>query len=273
MWWRRALTVAHVIRLSLRVPRDVTTSWNRFWSGVGTTGDGGDVLWDASGSDEARRYVALLAAHSDPQLPVVDLGCGNGRLTRMLASRFPRAIGVDLSPQAIALARRDNPTPGIEFRALDMTAPGAGRGLRAELREANVFVRGVLHVLDAPARRRLAANVADLVDARGTVLIAETNHRGPLISYLESLGAGPRGMPRPLARAIATGIPKPSPFGEPELDDCFPPHQWERVLIDNEAAITTIPLRRAGVPDSIPGFLVVLRFREGSGRAGTRTDP
>jgi SAM-dependent methyltransferase len=259
VWWKQALTLAHVVRLSLRAPRDATTSWNAFWSGVDATGDGGDVLWDASASAEAARYVDLLAAHGRPELPVVDIGCGNGRFTRLLASRFPRAIGVDLSPHAIALALGESKSPGIEFRVLDMTQPGAGQRLHAEFGEVNVFVRGVLHVLDAPARRRLAANVADLADAHGTVLIAETNHRGPLIGYLESLGAGPRGMPQPLARAIATGIPRPSPFGEPELDDCFPRDQWERVLIDNDAAITTIPLRRAGVPDSIPGFVAVLR--------------
>lgn len=255
------------------MPRDAATSWNRFWSGVDATGDGGDVLWDASASAEARHYVDLLADNGDPQLPVVDIGCGNGRLTRLLAARFPLAVGVDLSPQAIALARDDSPMPKVEFRVIDMTDPGAGQRLYAEVGEANVLVRGVLHVLDAPARRRLAAGVADLVGRRGTVLIAETNHRGPLIGYLESLGAGPRGMPRPLARAIATGIPRPSPFGEPELDDCFPREQWQRVLIDNDATITTIPLRQPGVPDSLPGFLAVLRSRAGSGRAETRTDP
>ncbi|HEY0814943.1 MAG TPA: class I SAM-dependent methyltransferase [Pseudonocardia sp.] len=267
------MTLAHVIRLSLRAPRDAPTSWSRFWSEVSATGDEGDVLWDASASTEALRYVELLAALGDSRLPVIDIGCGNGRLTRLLATRFPRAIGLDLAPLAVELARGESPTPGAEFRVLDMTRPGAGLALRAEFGEVNVFVRGVLHVLDASARRRMAANVADLVGVRGTVLLAETNHRGPLIGYLESLGAGPHGMPRPLARAITTGIPRPSPFGEPELADCFPPDSWERALIDNDAAITTIPLRRPGVPDTVPGFLAVLRFREGSGRAGTRSDP
>ncbi len=272
-WWRRALTLTHVIRLSLGASRDTTTSWNSFWSGVDATGDGGDVLWDASASDEALRYVDLLAENGDQRLPVVDVGCGNGRLTRLLAPRFPRALGVDLSPDAIALARGEGPTPMVEFRALDMTGPGEGERLRAELGEANVLVRGLLHVLDAPARRRLAANLADLVGPGGAVLIAETNHRGPLLGYLESLGAGPRGMPGPLARAIATGIPKPRPYGEAELDASFPAERWRRVLIDDDAAITTIPLRRPGVPDSVPGFVAVLRSRAGSGRAGSRTDP
>ena len=38
-----------------------------------------------------------MRAHLDLTLPVVDLGCGNGRQTRALASSFPLAIGVDLA--------------------------------------------------------------------------------------------------------------------------------------------------------------------------------
>lgn len=94
MWWNRALLVPHLVRLGLRAPRDVSTRWDRYWAGVTATGDGGDVLWDSSSSDEAQRYLDLLGAHADPGLPVVDVGCGNGRFTRALAGRFPRAVGV-----------------------------------------------------------------------------------------------------------------------------------------------------------------------------------
>lgn len=273
MRWRRALTLLRVVRLGLRAPQRVPASWDRYWSEVRATGDGGDVLWDTSDPAEAARYLALFAGHADPALPVVDVGCGNGRFTRALAPRFPRVLGVDLSPAAIARARRES-SPEIGFRTLDMTTPGAGTLLVAELGgPANVFVRGLLHVLDVAARRRLADNVAALTGPRGTVLLAETNRRGPLLRYLESLGAGPHGIPGPLARAIATGIPRPRPFGAAELRDCFPTARWLRLLEDTDATITTIPLRRPGVPDTVPGFVAVLRPAAGSGRAGRRSGP
>lgn len=240
----------------MRAPRDIASRWDRYWAGVQTTGDGGDVLWDSSSSDEARRYLDLLVAHADPDLPVIDVGCGNGRFTRALASRFPRALGADLSPHAIDRAREESgDVANVEFRAVDMVGPDA-----AQLGGPyNVFVRGVLHVLDAPARRRLASNIGDLLGARGTALIAETNYPGPILGYLESLGAGPRGLPHPLARAISSGLPGPSPFGEAELDDSFPPARWERVLVDERSRITTVPMSRADTPDTIPAFLAVLR--------------
>ena len=39
----------------------------------------------------------------------LDFGCGVGRATRALANRFTRALGLDVSPQMIELARKLNP--------------------------------------------------------------------------------------------------------------------------------------------------------------------
>jgi SAM-dependent methyltransferase len=262
MRWSRALLVPHVIRLSLQAPRDTSARWDRYWADVRATGDEGDVLWDSSSSGEAQRYLDLLGEHGDATLPVVDVGCGNGRFTRALATRFTCAIGVDLAPHAVARARDEaGSAPGDrpEFRVADMTAPGAGAALAAELGPCNVFIRGVLHAMPGPARRALAANVGDLAGARGTVLVAETNHPGPLLGYLEHLGGGPRGLPRPLARALSAGLPRPGPCGDPELDDAFPGTTWNRVLTDPHNTIATIPMQRGDPGRTIAGHLVVLR--------------
>ena len=276
MRWSRALTLPQVLRWGLRAPREVSTRWDRYWTGVTATGDGGDVLWDSSSPDEARRYLELLGTHVDPRLPVIDLGCGNGRFTRTLATRYPRAVGLDLSPAAIARARQetvdqrppqhpDRPAPTArqepEFRTEDMTVDGVGRRLHDELEDANVFVRGVLHVLDGDARRRFVANIRALTGVDGSVLIAETNHRGTLLDYLESLGAGPRGVPHPLARAIASGLPTPRPFGPAELDSCFPPDSWEHAMVDEHNVITAVPMHGTDTPEAIPGLLAILRPR------------
>lgn len=261
-WWRRLLLLPHVVRLSRRAPRDVEVRWDRYWADVGATGDRGDVVWDSSRPDEAQRYVDLLAARADPARPVVDVGCGNGRFTRALAARFPRVVGVDLSEHAVELARLESGGTGPEFRVADLTAPGAGRRLAAELGPCTMFVRGVLHVLRPPARARLAANAADLVGQGGVVLLAETNYPGPLLGYLESLGGGPRGLPRPLARAVSAGIPRPSRFGAAELAASFPTQRWDHLLVDDGARIATVPMRGGpGAPDSVPGHLALLRRR------------
>jgi SAM-dependent methyltransferase len=263
---RRVLLVPQIIRLARRAPRDVDTRWDRYWAAVERTGDDGDVLWDASTSSEADHYLDLLGTHADPALPALDVGCGNGRFTRVLAQCFRPAIGVDASPHAVARARAESGSqPNVEFRVADMTAGGTGRALRSELGPCNVLVRGVLHVLAPAERRRLAANLAELLDSPGAaLLVAETNHPGSLLAYLEDLGARPTGFPRALGRAITAGLPRPSPFGVAELADTFPEDLWDRVHTDRDARIATVPAH--GGAGSVPGVVAVLRRRSGAAR-------
>ncbi|MFI6680598.1 class I SAM-dependent methyltransferase [Kribbella sp. NPDC050470] len=52
--------------------------------------------------------------------PVLDVGCGPGRLAGHLHERGLQVIGVDLSPGMIEIARRDHPGP--DYRVGSMTA-------------------------------------------------------------------------------------------------------------------------------------------------------
>nr|WP_272954879.1 class I SAM-dependent methyltransferase [Kribbella shirazensis] len=55
-----------------------------------------------------------------PAGPVLDVGCGPGRTTALLAARGLRVVGIDLSPGMIEVARRDH--PDLDFRVSSMTA-------------------------------------------------------------------------------------------------------------------------------------------------------
>jgi trans-aconitate 2-methyltransferase len=87
-------------------------------------------MWDATqylrfGGERARPFIDLLA-RVGAELPsyVVDMGCGPGNLTVLLAQRWPSAAvcGVDSSPQMIEAARklalRD--APGLSFMVDDV---------------------------------------------------------------------------------------------------------------------------------------------------------
>jgi SAM-dependent methyltransferase len=57
---------------------------------------------------------AVLSDVTDPTAaPVLDAGCGAGRMSAYLAARGASVCGVDLSPGMVAMARRDHPE--IEF--------------------------------------------------------------------------------------------------------------------------------------------------------------
>jgi len=72
--------------------------------------------------------------------PVIDLGCGPGRLVASLASRRVPALGVDSSPSAITLARMRGAT--VLQRDLFGPLPGEGRWGTALLFDGNVGIGG-----------------------------------------------------------------------------------------------------------------------------------
>ena len=71
--------------------------------------------------ERGRPFVELLArVAADSPMTVVDLGCGPGNLTRLLADRWPgaRVAGIDSSAEMIAKARTD--VSGVEFEVGDL---------------------------------------------------------------------------------------------------------------------------------------------------------
>ena len=90
---------------------------------------------------------------------IVDIGCGDGRLTREIAAAFPgrEVLGVDYSARAIGLAQAMNADVAASFMRLDITAPhDVGRHDIAMLVEvlehvppdaAPAFLRGVHRLL------------------------------------------------------------------------------------------------------------------------------
>lgn len=261
--FRKYLLVPRLIRLSSGAPKDPQTAWDQYWGKVRSTGADGDVLWDSGNSHEAESYLPKLAL-LDADLPLVDVGCGNGSFTRHFAPHFPHAVGVDYSANAVERARRESQEcPTTSFAVADLTAPGAWRTVGTALEEAgfsgdaNVFIRGVLHVLDRKGRAALAANLLPVVGRRGTVFLAETNFRGTPVDYVSHLGATRHSIPAPLEWAIR-GLPMPGRFGAAQRRKAFPPSDWD--LVEEGATnIETRPLSNPGRPDVIPGYFAILR--------------
>lgn len=84
------------------------------------------MQWDPAqygryADERGRPFLDLLARVAAPApRRVVDLGCGPGNLTTVLAQRWPKATteGIDSSPEMIAAAD----APGVAFRVGDITA-------------------------------------------------------------------------------------------------------------------------------------------------------
>jgi SAM-dependent methyltransferase len=92
--------------------------------------------------------------------PVLDVGCGPGRLTAALSARGRIALGVDVAPAAVELTRQRGAV-ALE-RCVFGRLPGQGRWGTALLADGNVGIGGDVVVL----LRRLSG----LLRPRGTVL-------------------------------------------------------------------------------------------------------
>jgi SAM-dependent methyltransferase len=249
--------VPTVVRLTSRAPKDPATAWEGYWRKIHTTGRSGDVLWDSGSPTEQTRYSDAVLAHFDPDLPVIDVGCGNGTYTRWLADLFPRVLGIDVSPGAVELAKRQSAgVPNAEFMVLDAAAADAGQHLLERLGPVNVFVRGVFHILKPDQQSGLAATLRSVIGSSGRVFLLETNFRGSSLAYMQHLGATPHSMPRQLQSALEN-LPRPGHFGAQERHSIFSESDW-RVIEDGPANIEVVLMNSGGLSQQVPGYFAVL---------------
>jgi SAM-dependent methyltransferase len=119
----------------------------------------GRFVGPATAADEAvlRRAAA----------PVLDVGCGPGRHVRALARRGVLAVGIDISPAAVRLARERG--AAVVHGSVFARVPGAGAWRSALLLDGNVGIGG--------DPRRLLARVERLLAPDGRVLV-ETDPPG-----------------------------------------------------------------------------------------------
>jgi SAM-dependent methyltransferase len=91
----------------------------------------------------------------------LDVGCGAGRLTAAVAARGVPALGVDISPDAVRIARRR----GVPAMRCDVfgAVPGRGRWRRLILADGNVGIGG------DPVR--LLGRCRELIAPHGRVLV------------------------------------------------------------------------------------------------------
>src|SRR5690348_7657041 len=92
------------------------------------------VRWHQEPTPLEQRLMATLAA------PVLDIGCGPGRLVVGLGRLGRPALGVDPAPSAVALARRRG--AAVLQRSVFDPLPGSGRWQTILLLDGNIGIGG-----------------------------------------------------------------------------------------------------------------------------------
>jgi SAM-dependent methyltransferase len=121
---------------------------------------------------------------------VLDAGCGEGYLARVLAARGAHLTGIDLSPRLIELARAKDPAGDIGYRVADLSQPVPGI--------AGCFdaVASYLVLNDVQDYRGFAATVAASLKPGGRAVLALNNPYSAVVDrhvadYFSSGAASP----------------------------------------------------------------------------------
>ena len=136
--------------------------------------------------------------------PTLDIGCGPGRLAAELARRGVPALGVDVTPVALLLARACGAT--VLARSIFDRLPAEGRWHHALLIDGNIGISGDPAALLARIKALLlpegatltVETAADEVDERHRLRVSQADAAGPTVPWA-TIGPGAlRGCAEPL---------------------------------------------------------------------------
>lgn len=140
----------------------------------------------------ARELLAQLHLHADDT--VLDVGCGDGRITAMIATLVPqgRAVGTDLSADMISFAQQQFPHgthPNLSYRRVDM------RTLDFDGEFSVVFSNAAMHW--AKDHKPILDGIARALRRGGRCLLQMGGHGNgtEVIAAVEACAAMPRWAP------------------------------------------------------------------------------
>jgi len=228
------------------------TSWEGFWGSL--SGSPGEVFWDADPAHAAQQDLALFREHFDPQLPVIDLGCGNGTQTRFLAKHFAGVIGTEIAPAAVELAGKTNGAINVSYRLLDVLRPDDAQRLHDEIGDANIYMRAVLHQL-SPADHAVAVqSIERLLGKKGVLYLVELSSAAePFFAKLIAEYGPPPGLARVFQHQITPGM-----LHEDNLASLFPSDRFT-LLKTGPSHIRTVHTLPTGDVVMVPAFYAILR--------------
>ena len=227
------------------------SDWESYWKNISKTGEDGQVFWDTVADQAASQDFARFQPFMDQSLPILDLGCGNGRQTRFLANHFPLAIGADISASAIQLAVNESTdVPNIEFRVFNAVNESEARSLHDEFGDINIYMRGVFHMIPWKDRQSFVASLSHLLGEKGVLFQIELSSESILRL-------------RELPTDVFEQIPKVTKrvgFNLDERHRWYSSEDWIELEIGNEAEIRSIRLPNGSI-DAMPGNYMILKPR------------
>ncbi|HEX3126124.1 MAG TPA: class I SAM-dependent methyltransferase [Thermoanaerobaculia bacterium] len=247
------------LRLKNGDPREYDRHWEKFWKTVDKTGQDGHVVWDARVEIAAAEDLPRFQSYMDRTVPILDLGCGNGRQSRYLANYFDTVIGADVAPSAIDIARQETKEEkNVVYRVLDATRPEQAEAFHAEFGDVNVYIRTVMHVIQKVDRPKFVQSLKTLLGEKGVLYQIELSSQA--LNYFRSLPAkGKMDLPPLIERVVEHGV-VPVGYEAEERVGLFPDSEWELLNEGTGLTVKTIPIAQ-GQEGAVPASYLIARPR------------
>lgn len=190
-------------------------NWNKYW---GLINQRSEVVWDADANLGIGLEIDFLQNNlKNSDLPLIDFGCGDGNMTQFLAKYFAQVIGVDVAQNALNLAEIEAKKAGLDIKYQLVDTDEKIQQLHQNIGDANVYVRSVLHQIEASKRPLLVENLKTLIGKKGTLFLIEitdqSEDRFPKQTKTDD--------PSKVRRLLDCGI-KPGFVKQEEIHDLFP---------------------------------------------------
>ncbi|MEA5536736.1 class I SAM-dependent methyltransferase [Crocosphaera sp. XPORK-15E] len=147
------------------------TNWDKYW---GLINQPSQVLWEVdSESGMGIEITFLQKSFKNSNLPLIDFGCGDGNITQFLAKYFPQVIGVDVSQNALNLAKIRTKKAGLDIKYQVIDTDENIKQIHEDIGDSNVYMRSVLHQIEPEKRILFVENLKTLIGQKGTLFLME----------------------------------------------------------------------------------------------------
>lgn len=132
------------------------------------------IPWDVPPEKAVMQDLKRMKPFLDPQVPLVDIGCGLGTQTACLANHFVKATGTDISDEAIRSAvRKYQSYSNLDFKTLNILNTNECRKFYQNHGDSNLYMRGTLQQIITDDRTDFAISVKILLGKTGKLYFIE----------------------------------------------------------------------------------------------------
>lgn len=199
----------------------------------------GKALWEVPASESVGMDFLLFQKHFPVNLPVLDIGCGTGAQARFLATHYPQVLGIDAAKTAIQIAQEAPNPPNLSFSTADASLQADCQQIREQYGDLNLYMRGVLHQVEADNQAEFVSNLALLMGSRGVLYFIEV--ASDIRAYFAEAGSLYHELPKLVQEVFVSNLP-PTGVHLDMLPHLFPANRFDTLDAGNVSLATNLNL-------------------------------